>query len=79
MGFLRQGEDAGEIVGPMLASVIWSVWGAPVLLVVRAAMADAAEFYSLAVGRRLPAERAGETADHLDLRTSRARPRAPLS
>jgi MFS family permease len=54
MGFLRQGEDAGEIAGPMVAGVIWSVWGAPVLLVARAALALVTELYGLTVERRLP-------------------------
>jgi MFS family permease len=54
MGFLRQGEDAGEIAGPIAAGLIWSAWGAPVLLVVRAGLAVVAELYSLAVERRLP-------------------------
>jgi MFS family permease len=70
MGFLRQGEDAGEIAGPMLAGVIWSVWGAPALLVARAAMAVVAELYSLAVERRLPAESTGEAARAVVLTTS---------
>ena len=74
MGFLRQGEDAGEIAGPMLAGVIWSVWGAPALLVVRAALAVVAELYSLAVERRLPSE----TARGLDLRPSRRGETSPL-
>jgi MFS family permease len=68
MGFLRQGEDAGEIAGPMLAGVVWSVWGAPVLLVLRAAVAVVAELYALAVERRLPAE----TARGVALKTSRS-------
>jgi MFS family permease len=54
MGFLRQGEDAGEIAGPIVAGVIWSLWGAPVLLVLRAALALVAELYALIVERRLP-------------------------
>jgi MFS family permease len=55
MGFLRQGEDAGEIAGPIVAGIVWSLWGAPVLLVLRAILAVVAELYSLAVERRLPA------------------------
>jgi MFS family permease len=55
MGFLRQGEEAGEMAGPVIAGVIWTLWGAPVLLVVRGAMAVVAELYALRVERRLPA------------------------
>jgi MFS family permease len=54
MGFLRQGEDAGEIAGPIVAGLVWSGWGAPALLVLRAGLAVVAELYSLAVERRLP-------------------------
>jgi MFS family permease len=56
MGFLRQGEDAGEIAGPIVAGLVWSVWGAPALLVLRAGLAVVAELYSLAVERNLPVE-----------------------
>jgi MFS family permease len=64
MGFLRQGEDAGEIAGPIVAGIVWSVWGAPALLVIRAALAVVAELYSLAVERRLPSadERSGASS-----------------
>jgi len=54
MGFLRQGEDAGEIAGPIVAGMIWSAWGAPALLVTRAVIAVLAELYALRVERRLP-------------------------
>jgi len=42
------------MAGPVIAGVIWSLWGAPVLLVVRAVMAGVAELYALRVERRLP-------------------------
>jgi MFS family permease len=62
MGFLRQGEDAGEMAGPVIAGAIWSLWGAPALLVVRAGMAVVAELYALRVERRLPATDQAATA-----------------
>jgi MFS family permease len=71
MGFLRQGEDAGEIAGPIVAGVIWSVWGAPALLVLRAGLAVAAELYSLAVERRLPVEARIPVADQETPATAR--------
>jgi MFS family permease len=64
MGFLRQGEDAGEIAGPIVAGLVWSAWGAPVLLVLRAGLAVVAELYSLAVERRLPPAQRGVETTH---------------
>jgi len=49
MGVLRQGEDAGELAGPIVAGLIWSAWGVPALLVTRAALAVVAEIYALAL------------------------------
>jgi MFS family permease len=49
MGYMSLGEDAGDIIGPILASILWSVWGVPVLLGVRILMAVVTELYSLAV------------------------------
>jgi MFS family permease len=69
MGFLRQGEDAGEIAGPIVAGLVWTVWGPPVLLLLRAALALVAEIYSLAVERRLPA--APEPGETVSVRPAR--------
>jgi MFS family permease len=55
LGFLRQGEDAGEIAGPMLAGLIWSLWGVPALLLIRAGLAVITELYAIRVERGLPA------------------------
>jgi MFS family permease len=49
MGWLTMGEDAGEVAGPIVAGVIWAAWGAPALLVARAAVAAVAEVYALRV------------------------------
>jgi MFS family permease len=49
MGAMSSGEDAGEIVGPILAGLLWSVWGVPVLLGVRIALAVVTELYSIAL------------------------------
>jgi MFS family permease len=52
MGAMSSGEDAGEIAGPILAGVLWSAWGVPVLLGVRIALAVLTELYFIALGRR---------------------------
>jgi len=46
IGFLCMGEDAGEIVGPILAGFLWSVWGVPVVLMVRIVLAVVTEIYA---------------------------------
>ena len=53
MGSLSAGEDAGEVAGPILAGLLWSVWGVPVLLGVRIGLALVTEIYALALTRRL--------------------------
>jgi MFS family permease len=53
MGAMSSGEDAGEIAGPILAGLLWSVWGVPVLLGVRIALAVVTELYSIALTRSL--------------------------
>ena len=49
MGYMSSGEDAGEIAGPILASVLWSTWGVAALLGVRIALALVTELYTLAL------------------------------
>jgi MFS family permease len=53
IGAMSSGEDAGEIVGPILAGLLWSAWGVPVLLGVRIALAVVTELYSIALTRSL--------------------------
>jgi MFS family permease len=62
MGAMSSGEDAGEIAGPILAGLLWSVWGVPVLLGVRIALAVLTELYSMVLAsvltrREAPAAR----------------------
>jgi MFS family permease len=57
MGSMSAGEDAGEIVGPILAGFLWSTWGAPVLLVVRIVLAVVTEIVTLVVAGSLRADR----------------------
>lgn len=52
MGFLTSGEDAGDIVAPVLAGLVWSVWGVPALLVGRMLVAGVTEVYAIGLERR---------------------------
>jgi MFS family permease len=52
MGYLSAGEDAGEAAGPIVAGLLWSTFGIPVVLGVRIAAAIAAEVYAHALARR---------------------------
>jgi MFS family permease len=52
MGFLTSGEDAGDIVAPVLAGLLWSAWGIPALLVGRMLVACVTEIYAISLERR---------------------------
>ena len=47
IGLMSAGEDAGTVVGPLLAGLIWSTWGVAALLGTRIALAMMAELYTL--------------------------------
>lgn len=49
MSYLSMGEGLGEIAGPILAGVLWSVWGIPVMLGARVMLAVIAEVYAMMV------------------------------
>jgi MFS family permease len=49
MSYLSVGEGLGEIAGPILAGVLWSIWGIPVMLAVRVMLALIAEIYATIV------------------------------
>jgi MFS family permease len=53
MGYMSLGQDGGEIAGPILAGLLWSLWGVPAVMGVRIILAIAAEFYSLVIVRPL--------------------------
>jgi MFS family permease len=53
IGLLSTGEDAGEVLGPVLAGAVWGLGGVPLLLGTRAALAVVADVYTFAVTRRL--------------------------
>jgi MFS family permease len=62
MAYLSSGEDAGEVAGPIVAGLIWSTFGVPVLLAVRIGVAVVAEIYTVVLTgslRRLEAEPEG--------------------
>lgn len=46
MGYLSFGEGAGEITGPILAGLLWGLWGLPAVLLVRIILAIASEVYA---------------------------------
>ena len=52
MGFLTAGEDAGTLAAPLLASLLWTLWGVPVLLFARVAVAAISELYATGLQRR---------------------------
>jgi predicted MFS family arabinose efflux permease len=52
MGFLTAGEDAGTIVAPIAAGLLWTYWGVPILLLARILAAALSEVYSLRLERR---------------------------
>src|SRR5207245_10979100 len=52
MSWMSMGEDAGGLVAPILAGVLWSTWGITVLMGARALLAIATEVYAVALTRR---------------------------
>jgi MFS family permease len=59
MAYLSAGEDAGEVAGPIVAGLLWSTFGVPVLLAVRIAAAVVTEVYTIVLAgslRKLDAE-----------------------
>jgi MFS family permease len=59
MSWLGMGEDAGGVLAPMLAGLLWSGFGVGAVLGARVALAAATEVYAVAVSRRLAAPPAG--------------------
>ena len=66
MGLLTAGEDAGTIVAPVVAGLLWTYWGIPVLLLARVVAAAVSELYAVRLerrqrllGRTLPPEHVG--------------------
>ena len=55
MSYLGVGEDAGYILGPILAGLLWSVWGLPILMGARILLAILAEVYTIRLTGNLKA------------------------
>ena len=53
MSYMSAGEDAGEMAGPIVAGFLWSMWGVPVLLGVRIALAVVTEVYTVVLTKSL--------------------------
>ena len=47
ISYLSMGEGMGEIAGPILAGLLWSAWGIPVMLGARVLLALVGEFYAV--------------------------------
>jgi MFS family permease len=56
MGLLSMGEDAGDVVGPVLAGLLWTIGGVPLMLGARIGFAVVAEVYAVVLTRGLRQE-----------------------
>lgn len=52
LAWMSSAEDAGEMAGPVVAGLVWSAFGLPALLILRAGLAIATEVYAFWLGRR---------------------------
>lgn len=66
MAYLTSGEDAGEVVAPILAGLVWTAWGVPALLVARIVAAAVTEVYALRLEGRPRRRRRGEATVQQD-------------
>ncbi len=53
MSWMLLGEDAGAIVGPILAGLLWSTWGLTAMLGIRALLAVGTELYTIYLSRSI--------------------------
>jgi MFS family permease len=53
MGYLGFGEGVGEIVGPVLAGLLWNLWGLVAVVIARVVLALASELYAIGLVRSL--------------------------
>jgi MFS family permease len=53
MSWMLMGEDAGAIVGPIFAGLLWSTWGLPIMLGARVVLAIGTEIYTVYLSRSL--------------------------
>lgn len=66
MGIMGMGEDGGAVAGPILAGVLMTAWGIPLLFIIRIFLAVATEIYAVLLFRR------SEKADLHDRRLKQA-------
>jgi MFS family permease len=78
MGLLSVGEDAGEVLGPILAGFLWSTWGVGILFAGRIVLALVTEAYAAILGRAAGPGR-GRMPGRRLARRSGAAPRHPRS
>ncbi len=57
MSYLSFGEGVGEIIGPVLAGLLWNMWGLVAVVIARVLLALASELYAVGLVRSL--EKAG--------------------
>jgi MFS family permease len=53
MGYLGFGEGVGEIIGPVLAGLLWNMWGLVAVVIARVVLALASELYAIGLVRSL--------------------------
>ena len=53
MGLMSMGEDAGAVLGPIMAAFLWNTWGIMVMLGVRILLSLAAEIHAAIIFRSL--------------------------
>lgn len=63
LAWMSAAEDTGEMAGPVVAGVIWSVLGLPALLIIRAVVAIGTEGYAWWLGRRVRLDAGRAEAD----------------
>jgi MFS family permease/ABC-type cobalamin/Fe3+-siderophores transport system ATPase subunit len=71
IGRVSSGEDAGEVIGPIAAGLLWSAWGVATVLVARIVLALITEIYAAKVMRSLEASGAPFGARLVKRRRSR--------
>jgi MFS family permease len=56
MSWMLLGEDAGAIAGPIVAGLLWTTWGLPIMLGARVVLAIGTELYTIYLTRSLESQ-----------------------
>jgi len=64
MAKLSLGEDAGAVMGPLLASLLWNTWGVIAMLSARIVLAVVSEIYAIVVTKYCASDIESRTAVH---------------